>query len=487
MNNIIPTIIFAILLVMLPFTAKPGDTIFTNPPDLRFWNPDYMQTVFIDNFKGDKLDTSVWYIDLCKSRGFNGNNEGSNQNIEVSNGSLKLWARYEPANIDSNCWENTHFESDYTTAEIYTLWDRYKYGSFEAKCRVPCGEHFFYAYWLWGPGGNGYPSDGFTSEIDIVEGVEWSDGTNHEMKSAFHYWSHTDGEIALPDSWQHGYDTIYEGDWHKYKIIWNPYEVLFVFDNETVWKRTKYHTGEDLRKNDIGMNELETGVQYSGREYFPNHEMETVFQMHIKENIDLDELPAAMEIDYVKVRQFFLSPVIACPEIITDVGQAILDVDERATNIKWRLESDDMFEVYEGTGKVAEIIPKPGEKGDANIIFTFQMPTGEFYKAETDFLVEKPVTAGQIALYNEFSELNLNILPNPAGDWVIIDPETKGKWSIEIYSTNMNLMRIAENISAENYRLNVSNWKPGVYLVFIRNENSIFTGKLVVKQTGIQY
>ena len=229
------------------------------------------------------------------------------------------------------------------------------------------------------------------------------------------------------------------------------------------------------------MNELETGVLYKEREYFPKHEMETVFQMHIKENVRLDELPAVMEVDYVKVSQYFLSPEIDCPEIITDTGLAVLDVDERATNIKWRLESDDMFEVYEGTGKTAEIVPELGESGDATITYSFQMPSGETFYAETDFLVEKATSSKKTAEKINSRVLILKITPNPASSWVIIAPEINGQWSLNIYSADMQLIKMVDNISDSDYKLDVSTWKPGFYLVHIKIKNSTISGKLVVQ------
>jgi hypothetical protein len=118
--NLKKTSILLTTLFLMSFVVKAGDTIFSNPPDTRYWNTEYMQEVFLDDFNGNHINTDVWAFDLCKSRGYNGNNEGEPNNVKVSDGSLKLTVLYDPGNIDTNCWENTNFVSDYTTAEITT-------------------------------------------------------------------------------------------------------------------------------------------------------------------------------------------------------------------------------------------------------------------------------------------------------------------------------------------------------------------------------
>jgi len=154
MKNRIMIVLSCVLMIG---NANAGDTIFTSPPNIRGWNTDYMYQVFLDDFDGTSLNTNVWWVEYCQSRGYKGNNEGEQNNIEVSNGTLKMTARYASGNIDNNCWDNSHFVSDYTTAEMSSRWDKYKYGCFEARCFMPRGDHFYYAYWLWGAGETGTP------------------------------------------------------------------------------------------------------------------------------------------------------------------------------------------------------------------------------------------------------------------------------------------------------------------------------------------
>ena len=478
-----------LLMVFIPLTftvVKAGDTVFTTPPNTRFWNPEYMQEVFLDEFIGNHLNTDVWAIDLCKSRGYMGNNEGEPNNIKVSDGKLKLTVQYEPANVDSNCWENTNFVSDYTTAEITTQWDRFKYGCFEAKCFFPRGDHFYYAYWLWGPGGDGYPKDGFTSEIDIAEGTEWGDGTNHEMKTTVHNWSQDSGEVKLPKDWTFGYGTDFEGDWHVYKIIWNIYEMIYYVDDAEIWRRSKYYTDMDTTTNDVGMHQIVANIPYHNREYFPNDEMQTTFQMHVQKDVRLDDLPESMEVEYVKVKQFFLSPEINCPDVVYTAGVATLDVDSTATDISWQLSPANLFKKPGGSGTNAKILAASGAHGKATLTYTFKMPSGEEFSATHDFLLETGTAVNPLFPTKNSDSESLNMFPNPAVKETTISVDngfnSQSEWNIEIYNLSGQLILKRTNLPGNDFKIDLSGWEKGVYIVYIQSKKERLTGKLVVKE-----
>lgn len=556
----------AILCFLTNFVANAGDTAFITSPVTRSLNPQYLQQIFNDEFSGTSLNTTIWDVNQCKSRGYYGNNEGEPNNITVSNGTLKLTARYSPGNIDNNCWEGTHFVSDFTTAEIWSSKNRYKYGSFEARCLMPKGIHYYYAYWLWGPVGDGYPQDGFTSEIDISEGCEWgSDGTHHNMKSTFHLWPQPGDQIPLPDYTIWGYGNIYEGAWHIYKIIWNPYEVIFYIDSYEVARRTRYYTGSDMTANDVGMNQIIPGVTYHERSWFPNDEMGTVFQMHNTKFTPASDLPATMEVDYVRVKQFFLAPEITAPSVVCSTWTVTLDVDPLATNISWQLSPASLFTTSTGSGKTANIVIASAAVGIGQITYTFQMPSGETFNASKDIYVSKLVapvvrntkysgegepmqiqfTANQFTegapntynwyVNNTLVESNYNdnifiryipcghtinvkckisnvcmtspyssnhtltndcsrylvllITPNPSINEAIISIESASKesfdlstpWELEVYDQMQIMKEKKTAIRGKQTKIDITNWKDGVYIVRAKIGEEIISGKLLVK------
>lgn len=173
--------------------------------------------------------------------------------------------------------------------------------------------------------------------------------------------------------------------------MWNPYEVIFYIDSNEVWRRSKFYIGSDLKANDVGMNQIQTNVTYHKREWFPNDEMITIFQMHITNGVSLTELPDSMQVDYVIIKQFFLAPEITCPTIICSSGTATIDLDPAATNISWALTPSLFFNGYtSGTGETVNITASPMYHGKGKITYTFNMPSGETFTAEKDVWIKGP-------------------------------------------------------------------------------------------------
>jgi beta-glucanase (GH16 family) len=279
--------------ILLNLTIGFADTIFTSKPNLKAWNPKFIYEVFGDNFNGSSLDQTKWNIDLCKGRGglpghsILTSNQGSPDNIQVSNGTLKLLARHEPNNTNNECWQGS-FTSNYTTVEIFTKRPEYsyRYCVFEARCKMPRGYGLFPAYWLWGPGTdeNSSPFDGYSSEIDIAEAIQ---KTNEDkFIHAFHWWLLEPGTQQTINDGERNFGTSYLGDWHTYKIIWTPYEVRFYIDEIETWARSKYYFGSnDGWRNDVFANDIQAGIVYKVHEWFPRHICETVLQMQLNNHI----------------------------------------------------------------------------------------------------------------------------------------------------------------------------------------------------------
>ena len=76
------------------------------------------------------------------------------------------------------------------------------------------------------------------------------------------------------------------------------------------------------------------------------------------------------------------------------------------------------------------------------------------------------------------------LIPNPASEWidVLMTGHEKGLCLLSVYNEVNQLTSQHEfNCSDKSYRLNTSNWRPGIYTVriVIDQENSI-TAKLVI-------
>jgi hypothetical protein len=85
----------------------------------------------------------------------------------------------------------------------------------------------------------------------------------------------------------------------------------------------------------------------------------------------------------------------------------------------------------------------------------------------------------------------LSFVPNPAtGETVLIIETTPDKtefdetaeWDLEIYNNNQTLKEKKTKLKGNEYHLNTSGWKDGVYMLRVNYKNEILTGKLVVRR-----
>ncbi len=370
-----------LLLAVLP--ADAGDTLFLRSPDPRLWDTTFMYEVFTDPFDGTSLNTGVWHVQDCRGRGsIPTNNETDSPNLVVSNGTLKMTARHEPGDRDTSCWEGG-FTSDYTTAEIYAIHRRTLYGSFEARCRLPGGKGLFFAFWLWGKGDrDGFPKDEWASEIDIAEKI------GNTLIHAFHYWPPAGPEIPI----LRGQKRIrwLPGVWHTFRVIWTPYRITFSVDGEKTWEKQRFYTGRDSDRNGLTMEEIRPGTAAGSRNWFPRHACAPIFQMQLNKSIAGQEarsLPATLEVDYVRIRQFFKAPEILCPDTLDAAGVALLDADPRASDLTWKVTPAYLFDgESSGPGRAALLLPSAKFRGHCRIVWTYRMPSGEQFSAEKDFL-----------------------------------------------------------------------------------------------------
>lgn len=387
-----------ILAIMVLFKAATAlaDTIFTEKPDFRKWDPKYAVEVFVDDFSGSSLDESKWNVATCQGGGINNDLLTSNQreNVIVEDGLLKLIARHETT-TNTECWSGS-FTSDYTTAAIYSKRPphSYLYGVFEARCRMPRGRGLWPAFWLWGPGTDkdGFPHDGYSSEIDVAEEIMIRG--RRAFIHAFHYWV-PDSDYAQMDinDGEMNFGLKYLEEWHTLTVVWSPWEVRFYIDGEKSWERSHFYTGEtDNWRNDVFSEDIVPGQSYKEHQWFPRHKCEIHLQMVLREIVERRVrrlLPAVMEVDYVRIRQFFLAPEISCRDTIYSSCVANLDVDDKATDIHWEIiphEQQDLFSgPTSGNGTEALIIPSGRGEGKGMVKFTFQMPSGESFTAEKVF------------------------------------------------------------------------------------------------------
>ncbi len=176
------------------------------------------QLVFNDEFNGNSLDTSIWNYDIGKGDWGWGNNEqqyytSRKENLEVSNGSMKIIARKE-----------NYGNSSYTSSRINTKGKyQFHYGYIESRIALPSSSGIWPAFWMLGANIDqvSWPKCG---EIDIMEAVNF----NNTVHSTLH-WLNTNDNVEANYGKQYEVNdrTIY----HRYGLEWNDKLIITYVDD----------------------------------------------------------------------------------------------------------------------------------------------------------------------------------------------------------------------------------------------------------------
>jgi len=214
-------------------------------------NTDPWVLVFEDNFNGNSLDLSKWSygwrILYC-------NNEQqyytSGDNIEVSNGTLKLIAKEETIYAravdwlpddeilycdDANRGQNARYFY-YTSGNIQTI-RKFSYGKFEARIKIPKGKGFWPAFWMFG-------GDPVYNEIDVFEFWNendiWGNYDPSKLSKVHHMTIHYDfdgdGNKSQCATKYSGVD--FSQNFHVFSLIWDENKIEWYVDSSL--KRTDY-------------------------------------------------------------------------------------------------------------------------------------------------------------------------------------------------------------------------------------------------------
>lgn len=240
------------------------------------------QLTFQDEFEGTQIDLTKW--DFQNGTGaeyglsFWGNQEKQYyqpENIEVSNGTLKIHARQETIYSQAGAMH-------YTSSKIVTL-NRFHqtFGRFEAKIKAPIGDGFWPAFWMMpveNNYGNGWPYNG---EIDIVEmrgriptsissAIHFHNGNHHQYLTR---------ETVLPNAGR-------IDDFHVYAVEWTLGSLQFSVDGYVYHMQNNawYNTPRPFDKDFYMILNLAIGGTFDGH----------------REPSPID-FPAALEVDYVRV------------------------------------------------------------------------------------------------------------------------------------------------------------------------------------------
>jgi len=220
------------------------------------------QMLFADEFDGLTIDGTKW--EKCPEWERQGASQWEDDNSYIENGNLVL--KISP---------HSSMEKYVFTGAVRSkgLFER-KYGYYEARIRFPVCQGTWGAFWLmYGSEStvDGSGRDG--TEIDIIESIFNNEG---KANSALHWDGY--GEEHKSASKTYPGTGIYDGDFHTFALEWKEHEYIFFIDNAEKWRTTS-----------------------GGVCQVPLYIKLTVEASPWAGNIDMNELPEYMIIDYVKV------------------------------------------------------------------------------------------------------------------------------------------------------------------------------------------
>lgn len=268
-------------------TLAFGVTVYAVPESMNVGN---MQVQWADEFSGTELNRNYWTPQIGDGSDYGisgwGNNEKQNyteDNVSVSDGTMKITAKYEPTTYKGKYfyWTSSRIASDQLV--------HIGLGYVEARIKIPSSQGIWPAFWMLGTNGQAWPACG---EIDIMEAFN----TNDKLQSTIHYptWSGADKYLYW---YTEQYDKT---QWHTFGCYRDGETIAFYIDRKLACK--------------FSTEDLATGTN-AGKRSVLNDDYYLLFNIACGGNLAGGTPPASsswsavMEVDYV--RYYTGNPTVA--------------------------------------------------------------------------------------------------------------------------------------------------------------------------------
>lgn len=440
--------------------------------------------IFEDNFDGNSLNTNDW--DICVGVPRDPYFESQKawhqkENIDVSNGSLKIITRREympnmqyPVSYDPLIYNISDF--DYTSGEIWSK-RKFMFGKYEARVKIPKGWGLWPAFWLYGDGRTG-------NEVDIFE--YWNDSTTDisnlakEQHMTVHYDYDRDGFVEkIRESYTHGDMST---NYHTYTLIYLPGYIKWLVDGHTVYEydRYFYHT---FPPDHVGC-QLFNGQVYFQNLLYPFPPMNVIFNTAVKckekeKPNNNTNLPANMEVDWFR---YYIS---ADNEIVqtSNINQQYLDNKVHNAYAAYSVILDTLTipsDAKISIGALNEVELRSGfeaEYGSDVDIFIHQEPQQQMTYATANHNAEEI----KISIQQNDSP-DISVYPNPTSENVTVScpKETVGNGVILVYSSD-GVLLYKTDIAEPNTKV-IMNYPSGIYILAICDNNNRVSSFKIVKK-----
>lgn len=480
------------------------------------YNPWIM--VFEDNFDGNTLDLSKWtipYQGMLRDFNFSNSkqwlaNTGTTpfipyeNNIQVSNGTLKLIAKQE--NVIGTYvtdWSTTPPTSQtesfqFTSAEIASKY-KFGYGKFEIRCKIPKGKGFWPAFWTYGENDNH-----INNEIDVFEFWNERDIFNNydpsKLSKIHNMTVHYDGQMCLTD--YNGPD--YSQNFHTFTVIWDNYKIEWYVDGNLKRRSTRFYT---ILGQQVGCNGINAFHQYIMDVVFPRDPMQIIAGLGIQNGMDdygnnnapdgSTPFPSALEIDYIRyykqmpcegnVEITDLASLNLSSEIYNVIVGEYIHIDGDITiESEQQLEIIAKDEITLGSGFTAEAGSNFVARIDEGICTGVNQIAGE---GSNDYLNKyqsertNPTNSFNTSSVVERTGNNVKISPNPSKGRIAIEFTSDLIHDYEIYLTDIQgkILYSQSALESQKIEIDITRYNSGVYFLNVINTKNMnaYSNKII--------
>lgn len=255
--------------------------------------PEGYKLFWSDEFEGDALDTGNWTCETGRGYDGWGNQElqyytGREENVAVRDGKLVITARKE-----------NYQGATATSARLITLEKVYfKYGYVTASIKLPkTADGLWPAFWMMGNDfrSKGWPNCGETDILEMGHQNGIRNGTQEKFLNGACHWGAPGHQYYAHDI-TNSY-SVQDGQFHTFTCIWDENQISMYIDLDTRPDAKPYFTmtlkdfgDNEFRKDNFILLNLAVGGNFPGI-------------WNISQVTALNEGPAMMEVDYVRVFQ----------------------------------------------------------------------------------------------------------------------------------------------------------------------------------------
>lgn len=477
MARILFVVLFNLVIIEMTFPQ----IIFQNCEKESYWlyslpcNTDDYILVFEDNFVGDTLNLSNWIPQTGVSRDeyFTLSKQWySPNNVEVSNGTLKLIAKEEQSTHTISIPDPPYEQEvtfDYSSAEIVSKHE-FLFGKYEIRCRMPNGKGFWPAFWMYG--GQRY------NELDYFDNLEGTD--RYELGIYYDF----DGNNEPYECRWESENNPDLSQWHTYTFIYDYDKITWQIDYQTFYTFYHFYTNPDEIPIDCTDNPA-IGT-YLQQKSYPVEYMSLIATLAIRSGDSAPDnntpFPSSLEIDYIK----YFKRKDCCNDLLISSTSQFINEDPAVLNF---ICGDDI--VFDGDitiqdGQNAKIVAansitlEPEMHIESGSVFSASinsslcsLKSSKSISTESSTINNEELYDKDISYINEIEEMEIEFYPNPTQNFLNIKiPNTRNLKENKVCIINIQGQKLLEKvISGYHMTLDLSGYTKGIYILRIIDEN----------------